>query len=214
MDAIRDSKSKSETTRAAIIEHALGVASHDGLEALTLGTLADSMKMSKSGVFSRVGSRETLQLAVLANYRQRFEAQVLQPARRSAPGLPRLRRLFDMSLMQVESGRATNSAGCFYISCAAEYDDRPGAVRHALTDSVNAWRAAFEESAHQAVLLKHLAGDFDPGQLVFEIYALLLAAQHDTRLLEQRSATARARAGFERLLARCGARTGGETSHA
>lgn len=213
MDAIRDSKSKSASTRAAIIEHALGVASHDGLEALTLGTLADSMKMSKSGVFSRVGSRETLQLAVLANYRQRFEAQVLQPSQRMAPGLPRLRRLFDMSLQQVESRQATNSAGCFYISCAAEYDDRPGAVRHALTDSVIAWRAAFEQEAREAVLLGHLAGDLDPAQLVFEIYALLLAAQHDTRLLEQRSATARARSGFERLLARCGAQPQAQHSH-
>lgn len=202
MATARKPERKSESTRAAIIEHALGLASHDGLEALTLGTLADSMKMSKSGVFSRVGSRETLQLAVLANYRQRFEAQVLAPARHTAPGLPRLRRLFDMSLLQIESGQ---SAGCFYISCAAEYDDRPGAVRHALTDSVRAWRDAFEEGARQAVLLGHLAAGPEPGQLVFEIYALLLAAQHDTRLLEQRSAAARARAGFERLLARCGA---------
>ncbi len=199
---------KAETTRAAIIEHALGVASHDGLEALTLGTLADSMKMSKSGVFSRVGSRETLQLAVLENYRARFEAQVLQPARGSAPGLARLRRLFDMSLIQIESGapgRDGHAAGCFYISCAAEYDDRPGPLRHALTDSVIAWRDAFEGSARQAVALRHLAGDTDPAQLVFEIYALLLAAQHDSRLLEQRGAASRARAGFARLLARCGA---------
>ncbi|MGX4641477.1 TetR/AcrR family transcriptional regulator [Massilia sp. SYSU DXS3249] len=206
------SPSKSERTRAAIIEHALNVASHDGLEALTLGTLADSMKMSKSGVVSRVGSRETLQLAVLANYRQRFEAQVLQPSQASTPGLPRLRRLFDMSLRHVESGR---SAGCFYISCAAEYDDRPGPLRHAVTDSVIAWRAAFEREAGQAVALKHLAPDTDPGQLVFEIYALLLAAQHDTRLLEQKGAASRARAGFERLLARCGAsQPTGSTSYA
>ena len=200
------STNKAETTRTAIIEHALGVASHDGLEALTLGTLADSMKMSKSGLFSRVGSRETLQLAVLANYRQRFEAQVLAPARSSAPGLARLRRLFDMSLRQVESGQ---SAGCFYISCAAEYDDRPGALRHAVADSVTAWREAFEDSARQAVATGQLARELDAGQLVFEIYALLLAAQHDTRLLEQRGAATRARAGFERLLARCGAGANG-----
>ncbi|MBQ5947930.1 TetR family transcriptional regulator C-terminal domain-containing protein [Massilia sp. ST3] len=202
---------KSESTRAAIIEHALGVASHDGLEALTLGTLADSMKMSKSGVFSRVGSRETLQLAVLANYRQRFEAQVLHPARMTAPGLPRLRRLFDMSLLQVESGK---SAGCFYISCAAEYDDRPGPVRHALTSSVTAWRDAFGEAARGAVEQGQLDAATDPEQLVFEIYALLLAAQHDARLLEQTGAATRARAGFERLLARCGAHTERRSSHA
>jgi len=76
---------KSETTRNAIIDHALAVASHGGLEALTLGSLADSMKMSKSGVVARVGSRETLQLAVLDSYRRRFEAQVMSPARGVPP---------------------------------------------------------------------------------------------------------------------------------
>lgn len=189
---------KAETTHAAIIERALDLASHAGLEALTLGALADSMKMSKSGVVARVGSRETLQLAVLTNYRRRFEAQVLAPSASHPPGLPRLRRLFEMSLAQVASGR---TAGCFYISCAAEYDDRPGTVRHAVSSSVGAWRAAFEDSARQAVALGHLPADTNAGQLVFEIYALLLAAQHDIRLLERSDAIQHARRGFERLLA-------------
>lgn len=190
---------KSETTRNAIIDHALAVASHGGLEALTLGSLADSMKMSKSGVVARVGSRETLQLAVLDSYRRRFEAQVMSPARGVPPGLPRLQRLFDMSLEQVASGA---TAGCFYISCAYEYDDRPGTVRHQLASSVRAWREAFISNAQQAVDLGQLAQGTDAEQLVFEIYALLLAAQHDTRLLDSSDGLHHARAGFERLLAR------------
>jgi AcrR family transcriptional regulator len=192
--------SKSESTRTAIIEHALEVASHEGLESLTIGTLADSLRMSKSGVFARVGSRETLQLAVLENYRKRFEAQVMSPALCSAPGLPRLRRLFAMSLNQVTSSQ---SAGCFYFSCASEYDDRPGSVRHQLANSVSAWRDAFDCSAQQAVNEGHLAPETCPRQLVFELYALLLAAQHDTRLLERSDGIARANAGFERILSRC-----------
>ena len=188
---------KSEITRAAIIDHALSVASHGGLEALTLGSLADSMRMSKSGVVARVGTRETLQLAVLENYRRRFEAQVMSPARDVAPGLPRLRRLFEMSLAQVASGQ---TAGCFYISCAYEYDDRPGTVRHELASSVRAWREAFICNACHAVAQRQLPEGSDAEQLVFEIYALLLAAQHDTRLLERADGLARARAGFERLV--------------
>ncbi|MGO4377065.1 TetR/AcrR family transcriptional regulator [Pseudoduganella sp. RAF53_2] len=190
---------KSETTRAAILDHALSVASHGGLEALTLGSLADSMKMSKSGVVARVGTRETLQLAVLENYRRRFESEVMSPARRVNPGLARLRRLFDTSLQQVASG---STAGCFYISCAYEYDDRPGTVRHELASSVRAWREAFISNARLAVAERQLAAGTDPEQLVFEIYALLLAAQHDTRLLEREDGLAHARAGFERLVER------------
>ena len=43
-------------------------ASREGLEGLTIGTLADHMQMSKSGVFAHFGSREELQLAVLNEY--------------------------------------------------------------------------------------------------------------------------------------------------
>lgn len=193
---------KSETTRAAIIDRALAVASHDGLEALTLGSLADAMKMSKSGVVARVGTRETLQLAVLDNYRRRFEAQVMAPARGVEAGLARLRRLFDMSLQQVACGQ---TAGCFYISCAYEYDDRPGSVRRQLMGSVRAWRDAFSGNAELAVASGQLNAGTDAEQMVFEIYALLLAAQHDMRLLERDDGLAHARAGFERLLVRYGA---------
>lgn len=192
------SENKAQATRAAIIDHALQVASHDGLEALTMGTLADAMKMSKSGVFNRVGSRETLQLAVLERYRRRFEAQVLRPAQDASAGLARLRHLFRMSLDQVASRQ---SAGCFYFSCAAEYDDRPGPVRQELTCGVLEWRAAFEASVAQARQAGQLTPDTDCQQFVFEIYALLLAVQHDTRLLEQSNSIDRALAAFEKLLA-------------
>jgi len=189
---------KSETTRATIIGRALEMASQHGLEALTMGTLADSMKMSKSGGVARVGSREALQLAVLTDYQRRFEAQVLTPAAGHPPGLPRLRLLFDLSLRQVSLG---GTAGCFHISCAAEYDDRPGILRHAVSSAIEAWRSAFDSSARQAVALGQLAPELDVGQLVFEIYAVLLATQHDIRLLQHEDSAERARRAFERLLA-------------
>ncbi len=176
------SDNKAQSTRMAILDHALHVASHDGLESLTMGSLADALKMSKSGVFNRVGSRETLQLAVLERYRRRFEALVLAPSQNASAGLARLRRLFKMSLEQVGSRR---EAGCFYLSCAAEYDDRPGPVREELTGGVLAWRAAFEKCVGQARDAGQLKAELDCEQFVFETYALLLAVQHDTRLLDR-----------------------------
>ncbi|MGK3916716.1 TetR/AcrR family transcriptional regulator, partial [Enterococcus faecium] len=48
---------KGQQTRAAILEAALGLASHMGLEGLSIGALADVTGMSKSGVFAHFGSR-------------------------------------------------------------------------------------------------------------------------------------------------------------
>ena len=59
---------KSELTRAAIVGAALDLASSDGLEAITLQAVADRIDLSKSGVFSRVGSREALQKAVVEEF--------------------------------------------------------------------------------------------------------------------------------------------------
>ena len=56
---------KGQQTRAAILEAALGLASHMGLEGLSIGALADVTGMSKSGVFAHFGSREELQIAVV-----------------------------------------------------------------------------------------------------------------------------------------------------
>src|SRR5690606_41247376 len=63
---------KGEQTRVAIIDAALDLAATRGLEGLTLGSLAERMRMSKSGVFAHFGSREDLQIAVLKEYEPRF----------------------------------------------------------------------------------------------------------------------------------------------
>ena len=55
---------KGEQTRAAIVDAALELAARVGLEGLTIGSLAERMAMSKSGVFAHFGSREDLQIAV------------------------------------------------------------------------------------------------------------------------------------------------------
>ena len=96
MDALsfveqRHVPNKGRQTRAAILDAALGLASHMGLEGLSIGTLADLMGMSKSGVFAHFGSREVLQISVVREYHVRFEAEVFQPCMKEPRGLPRLR---------------------------------------------------------------------------------------------------------------------------
>ncbi|MFM7705450.1 MAG: TetR/AcrR family transcriptional regulator, partial [Rubrivivax sp.] len=79
---------KGQLTRAAILDAALGLASHMGLEGLSIGALAELMQMSKSGVFAHFGSREELQISVVREYHARFEAEVFQPCMQEPRGLP------------------------------------------------------------------------------------------------------------------------------
>ena len=83
---------KGQQTRATILEAALSLASHMGLEGLSIGALADVTRMSKSGVFAHFGSREELQISVIREYHTKFEEEVFHPAMRVQRGRPRSAR--------------------------------------------------------------------------------------------------------------------------
>jgi len=189
---------KGRQTRAAIVDAGLALASHIGLEGLSIGALAEVTGMSKSGVFAHFGSREELQISVVREYHAKFEEEVFRPSMAASRGLPRLRALFDRWLKRVS---VEIDSGCIYISGAVEFDDRPGPVRDALVDMVNTWQQALERSIAAAVAEGHLRADTDARQLLFEIHGLILALHHDARFLRHAGAEERARAGFERVLA-------------
>jgi len=189
---------KGDQTRAAIVDAALAMASREGLEGLTIGTLADQMQMSKSGVFAHFGSREDLQLAVLKEYVQRFVAEVLKPAVKKPRGLPRLEAILDrwVAFLAREITR-----GCIMIAGAVEYDDRPGPQRDQMVAIITGWKAELLKAIRQAVAEGHLRPDVDANQMVFEVYGLMLAMHQDARLLRSADSARRARTGLARLIA-------------
>lgn len=189
---------KGQQTRAAILDAALGLASHMGLEGLSIGALAEVTQMSKSGVFAHFGSREELQISVIREYHARFEEEVFFPAITEPRGLPRLRTLFERWVRRVS---VEIDSGCIYISGAVEFDDRPGPVRDALASMVRAWHAALEKAIRMAIEEGHLREDTEPLQMLFEVHGLILALHHDARFLRLPGALDRARAGFERTVA-------------
>jgi AcrR family transcriptional regulator len=189
--------SKGQQTHTAILDAALGLASHMGLEGLSIGALAELTGMSKSGVFAHFGSREELQIAVVREYHARFEAEIFAPSMSQPRGLPRLRALIERWLRRVSQ---EIDSGCIYISGAVEFDDRPGPVRDALAQMVQTWRQALQRAIEQAVQEEHLRADTDVQQMLFEIHGLILALHHDARFLRTPGAIDRARAGFERIL--------------
>ena len=188
---------KGQQTRAAILDAALALASHMGLEGLSIGALAEVTQMSKSGVFAHFGSREELQISVIREYHARFEEEVFFPAMAQPRGLPRLRELFERWVRRVS---VELDSGCIYISGAVEFDDRPGPVRDALAEMVMAWHAALERAIGIAIEAGQLRPDTDPQQMLFEMHGLILALHHDARFLRNSGVVDRARLGFGRLL--------------
>ena len=187
-------------TKATIVEAALGLATHIGLEGLSIGALADITGMSKSGVFAHFGSREELQISVIREYHARFEQEVFYPAMAAMRGVERLRALFDhwMKRTTVEI-----DSGCIYISGAIEFGDRTGPVREALVSSVLTWHAAMKRAIVQCKDLGQLRSDVDPDQMLFEIHGLILALHYEARFLQTPGSIDRAVMGFNNILARC-----------
>ena len=191
------SSAKGQQTKAAIVDAALGLAAQLGLEGLSIGALADIMRMSKSGVFAHFGSREELQMSVVREYHHRFEQEVFYPAMRAPRGLPRLRQLFENWVRRTS---IEIDSGCIYISGAVEFDDRPGPVRDALAGSVDVWMQALRRAVAQARDEGHLRPDVDEAQMAFEIHGLILALHYEARFLHSDQALPRARSGFDRLM--------------
>ena len=192
---------KGQQTKQAIVQAAVALSSQVGLEGLSIGSLAELMHMSKSGVFAHFGSREELQISVIREYFSTFEQEVFYPALQAPKGLPRLRALFDHWMKRVA---VELQSGCIFISGAVEFDDRPGPVREALAHSVQTWLQALYRAVVLAKACGHLSADADEQQVAFEIHALILALHYEARFLNNPGSLARANRGFDDILARYG----------
>ncbi len=191
---------KGTRTRSTILNESLALASQLGLEGLSIGSLADRLDMSKSGLFAHFGSKEDLQLQTLKQAQTLFAAQVFAPALKQPRGLPRLTALFSNWLAWLETSDAL-PGGCLILAAVTEYDDRPGTVRDALAAGQRELRGAVVKAIRLSIDEKHFRSDTDAWQLTFEILGIVLATHHDRRLLGDSRAIERALKAFDRLVA-------------
>lgn len=175
-------------TRRRILSRALELAGAEGLEALTIGRLAEDLGMSKAGLFGHFGSKEALQLAVVEEARADFVAKVAVPALAAPEGLARLESLCAAWL----SWARGCPGGCFFSSAASEFDGRGGPVRDRIASSVAEWMTALTSAVEDARRLGHLAPDTDAAQLAFELHALELGGNAAFQLFGDKSALERA----------------------
>lgn len=189
---------KGQSTRGRIVAQALKDASLVGLEGLSLGQVADKVRMSKSGLFAHFGSKEELQLQVLSLAAERFREVVIVPAVKAPRGIPRLQMLFDRWLAWERS--ETVPGGCVFIHASVELDDHPGPVRNAVAAWQRQWRDAMGKAAAIAVGERHFRTTLDTGEFAFRMSGIFLAYYHAKRLLADERAEALARSAFTSLL--------------
>jgi len=189
----RKREAKGEKTRQDILEAAVHIASAEGLEGLTIGRLADDLRLSKSGLFAHFGSKEELQLEVIGKARDIFVREVVDRAFKRERGLVRLLAMLDEWLAYV--GRSVFRGGCFFMASAIEFDSRPGKVRDLIADLSRSWLDAIESEARYAQALGQLDTRVDTAQLAFELHALGHEANWYYNLFQDKRAFERARTG-------------------
>jgi AcrR family transcriptional regulator len=190
--------SKGMETRQAVLDEAARVASRVGLGGLTIGSLAASTQLSKSGLFAHFQSKEALQLQLLEHTRARFIDLVIRPALTAPRGEPRVRELFRRWL---DWDAQALPGGCLFVAASAEYDAQPGPVRDRLAQDQRDWMDAIAQVFRTGVSEGQFRPDADPGQFAYDLHGVMLAYHHASRLLGDPDAAARATRAFEALLA-------------
>jgi AcrR family transcriptional regulator len=189
---------KSEMTRAAIVDAALAIAADHGLGAVTMKSVADRLQLSKSGVFSRAGSSESLRKAVVEEYGRRFLADIFLPALQKPRGLPRLDEV--MSRWFARIGSFSSVGASIYEASAFSLDSADAALSQLIRSRVLDWRAAVRRTLSQAVEEGQLAQDTDIDMLIYVLHALLLETLYDKGFLCDVHAQLRGWRAYKRII--------------
>ena len=167
---------KGRKTRQAIVARATRLAANEGLEAISIGRLAKDLHMSKSGLFIHFGSKEKLQLAVIAEAGEIFFGQVLDPAEYEvAAGIERVWTLCDCWLEFVE--HRVLPGGYFFTGALYLYAEQHSVVAERIRDVANTWIKALRRAVDEARHRLELRIDTNAKRTAFELNSLLLGAQ-------------------------------------
>ncbi len=197
---------KALSTKQKILIEGLAMASSEGLDATTLGVLAQKAGMSKSGLYAHFRSKDELQIQILKTAEALARREVLDPSLQAEPGLPRL-RAFLRHLIQW-TRRANLPGGCPFVAAAAEFDDREGPVRDHVASTLGNWIDFLEQCAGEAIDLGHLAPETDRHQFAFQVCGIYLMHHTASRLLRRPDADDTALRAFESLAAQSYPQTG------
>lgn len=189
---------KGEETRTAILRRATELASVVGLESLTIGTLAEAMGMSKSGVFAHFRSKDALDVAVVGFVRERFVDEVVRPAFKARRGVARVERLLERMHLWISGDFLPG--GCPLLAASFELDDREGATRDLVVETQRDLLATLAQVARVAVDEGEFRPELDVDQFAFEVHGAFVSAHVTGRLLRDPNSGSRYRTAVARLV--------------
>ncbi len=171
---------KGEDTKLIVLEAGLDMANQLSLERVTIGNLAKTTNLSKSGLFAHFQSKENLQIEILNYAAQLFSESVIIPALKTEAGIPRISALVDNWTRWCSE----LTGGCIFVSASADFSDRPGKVRNVLLRQQKDWIDCLRRIAQSAVQAGDFRQDIDDDQFAFELYSLLLGFDLYYKLLD------------------------------
>ncbi|MFN3256677.1 MAG: TetR/AcrR family transcriptional regulator [Ilumatobacter sp.] len=195
--AERRTRADGDRTKRLILDAAVRLATVEGLDGLSIGTLAHATQLSKSGVYAHFDSKAALQLATIDSARALFIDVVVAPVLEFV-GLDRLRALCESFLTYVEN--RTLPGGCFFAAAAAELGGRPGPLRERVAANQKDWVGLLTAAANEAVARNEVRSDTDVATLVFELNALVIAANTAFILHDDPTVLTQARTAIERVI--------------
>ena len=196
----RRTQSQVAESRAEILRTALREVSVQGFESASVGGLAATVGMSKSGLIRHFGDKEQLQLATFAAGMELFAERVWRRVEDEQPGLPRLLALCD-AWLDFHTDDAL-PGGCLMTTAAVEFDARDGLLHQRVADASRLWHAVLEHDAARAIADGDLPAGLDPADVAFELNALASWASTNVRLLDDPEVLVRARRLMRRALGR------------
>jgi AcrR family transcriptional regulator len=167
----RERRSDGDRTHTAILNSAAAMASVEGIHGLTIGRLADSLGVSKSGLYAHFGSKEALQLETIETAKAIFEREVMLPAYQASEGLPQLESLVEAYFSYLERG--VFPGGCFFAGLLAEEDAGEGPIHNVVAGYELEWIEGMSELVNNAQRLGHITAGTDSELVAFELYSCM-----------------------------------------
>lgn len=196
-------RARGDASRRAILKQATQLASVEGLDGVTIGTLALATGRGKSSIATLFGDKEGLQLATIEAAAEIYRRTVVEPARALPRGVRRvaglLRASLDYSCSRVFTG------GCFFMAVMSDLDSKHGAAADAVREWMRTWSGYVEHQLRVAVESGELDGDIDTERLAFELLALNETANSRSLLFHDDRPYALAASGMREHLLAAGA---------